>query len=70
MPSLPPNIEENIRYFYSDAVYWLIEFQAVKDGRKTQTDSDTEFIGPVVPKKVMLSHKEMGTQLLPGEGKL
>jgi len=44
--------------------------EAVADGRKIQSDeeSDQEIIGPVLPKKVQLSHKELGTQLLKGEG--
>jgi len=35
---------------------------------KEDSDSDSDMIGPSLPKKVHLSHKEMGTQLLPGEG--
>ena len=35
---------------------------------KQDSDSDSDMIGPSLPKKVQLSHKEMGTQLLPGEG--
>jgi len=42
--------------------------EAVRANRKTNSDSDAELIGPVLPQKVTLSHKEMGTQLLPGEG--
>ena len=44
--------------------------QAVKANTKMKKSSDSEddMIGPVLPKKVHLSHKEMGTQLLPGEG--
>jgi len=42
--------------------------EAMKANRKAQSDSDSEFIGPVLPQKVKLNHKEMGTQLLPGEG--
>jgi len=42
---------------------------AVAEGRKNQSDeSDQEIIGPVLPQKVQLSHKELGTQLLKGEG--
>jgi len=44
--------------------------EAVKANTKKNADSDseTDIIGPILPKKVTLSHKEMGTQLLPGEG--
>jgi len=42
--------------------------EAVKATRKTNSDSDSDLVGPVLPQKVTLSHKEMGTQLLPGEG--
>ena len=42
----------------------------MKAQRKRNSDSESEFIGPVLPQKVILSHKEMGTQLLPGEGNL
>merc|ERR1712025_459592 len=39
------------------------------EGRKNQSDeSDNDIIGPVLPQKVQLSHKELGTQLLKGEG--
>jgi len=47
---------------------------AVADNRKknkledSDGDSDDDMIGPFLPKKVHLSHKEMGTQLLKGEG--
>jgi len=43
-------------------------FESAKANRKNKGDSDSEMIGPVLPAKVSLSHKEMGTQLLPGEG--
>lgn len=45
--------------------------EAVKDNskkKKRDSDSESDMIGPLLPKKVLLSHKEMGTQLLPGEG--
>merc|ERR1719402_1628627 len=42
---------------------------AVKDGRAAASEeSESDFIGPVLPQKVQLTYKEMGTQLLPGEG--
>merc|ERR1711915_179243 len=43
--------------------------ESVAEGRKNQSDeSDQEIIGPVLPQKVQLSHKELGSQLLKGEG--
>jgi len=43
--------------------------ESVAEGRKNQSDdSDEDLIGPVLPQKVQLSHKELGTQLLRGEG--
>jgi len=43
--------------------------ESVAEGRKNQSDeSDNDIIGPVLPQKVQLSHKELGTQLLKGEG--
>ena len=46
---------------------------AVADNRKKNKaedseDSDADMIGPSLPKKVQLSHKDLGTQLLKGEG--
>jgi len=42
---------------------------AVKDGRAAPSEeSESDMIGPVLPAKVHLTYKEMGTQLLPGEG--
>ena len=46
---------------------------AVADKKKnkaedTEEDSDDDMIGPSLPKKVQLSHKDLGTQLLKGEG--
>jgi len=43
---------------------------AVAEGRKAHPDSsDSEsMIGPMLPQKVQLSHRELGTQLLKGEG--
>lgn len=42
---------------------------AVKDGRAAASEeSESDMIGPVLPAKVHLTYKEMGTQLLPGEG--
>ena len=47
---------------------------AVADNRKknkqgdSDSDSDQDLIGPSLPKKVQLSHKDLGTQLLKGEG--
>jgi len=47
---------------------------AVADGRKVKGKYDDEdedevgIIGPILPQKVQLSHKELGTQLLKGEG--
>ena len=47
---------------------------AVADNRKknkqgdSDSDSDKDLIGPSLPKKVQLSHKDLGTQLLKGEG--
>merc|ERR1712155_427920 len=46
---------------------------AVADKKKnkaedTEGDSDDDMIGPSLPKKVQLSHKDLGTQLLKGEG--
>jgi hypothetical protein len=53
-------------YFYKFHIFYM---QAVREKRKNQSeDSDTDYIGPVLPQKVMLSHKELGSQLLPGEG--
>merc|ERR1712228_230435 len=34
----------------------------------SEEDSDNDMIGPFLPKKVQLSHKELGSQLLKGEG--
>ena len=45
----------------------ILLFKAVKANRKNK-EEEAEMIGPVLPAKVSLSHKEMGTQLLPGEG--
>merc|ERR1712025_1053155 len=43
--------------------------ESVAEGRKNQSDeSDNDIIGPLLPQKVQLSHKELGTQLLKGEG--
>jgi len=43
--------------------------ESVAEGRRNQSDeSDDDIIGPVLPQKVQLSHKELGTQLLKGEG--
>lgn len=43
--------------------------ESVAEGRMNQSDeSDQDIIGPVLPQKVQLSHKELGTQLLKGEG--
>jgi len=43
--------------------------ESVAEGRRNQSDeSDQDIIGPVLPQKVQLSHKELGTQLLKGEG--
>ena len=43
----------------------------MREKRRNQSeDSDTDVIGPALPQKVMLSHKELGTQLLPGEGEM
>ena len=43
----------------------------MREKRRNQSeDSDTDVIGPALPQKVMLSHKELGTQLLPGEGEI
>lgn len=43
--------------------------ESVAEGRKNQSDeSDQDIIGPVLPQKVQLSHKELGSQLLKGEG--
>jgi len=43
--------------------------ESVAEGRKNQSDeSEDDIIGPVLPQKVQLSHKELGTQLLKGEG--
>merc|ERR1719273_652743 len=54
----------------SDSDEWVEKdvMDAVKDGRKAASDDSDNFIGPVLPAKVHLTHKEMGTQLLPGEG--
>ena len=46
---------------------------AVADKKKnkaedSEEDSDDDMIGPSLPKKVQLSHKDLGTQLLKGEG--
>ena len=46
---------------------------AVADNRKKNKaedseESDADMIGPSLPKKVQLSHKDLGTQLLKGEG--
>jgi len=46
---------------------------AVADNRKKNKaedseESDADMIGPSLPKKVLLSHKDLGTQLLKGEG--
>jgi len=46
----------------------VVEAVKANTKKKTDSDSETDMIGPVLPKKVTLSHKEMGTQLLPGEG--
>ena len=35
---------------------------------ESEEDSDNDMIGPSLPKKVQLSHKDLGTQLLKGEG--
>merc|ERR1719187_1145517 len=35
---------------------------------ESEEDSDKDMIGPSLPKKVQLSHKDLGTQLLKGEG--
>jgi len=43
--------------------------ESVAEGKKIQSEeSDEEIIGPVLPQKIQLSHKELGTQLLRGEG--
>merc|ERR1712228_101213 len=34
----------------------------------SEEDSDNDMIGPFLPKKVQLSHKDLGSQLLKGEG--
>ena len=46
---------------------------AVADNRKknkaeASEDSEDDMIGPALPQKVQLSHKDLGTQLLKGEG--
>merc|ERR1712130_812016 len=46
---------------------------AVADKEKNKVDSDDDdedddIIGPALPKKVQLSHKDLGSQLLKGEG--
>jgi len=46
---------------------------AVADKKKNKVDSDDDdedddIIGPALPKKVQLSHKDLGSQLLKGEG--
>jgi len=45
---------------------------AVADKKKNKVDSDEDdeddIIGPALPKKVQLSHKDLGSQLLKGEG--
>merc|ERR1711936_507883 len=42
--------------------------ESVAEGRRNQSDeSDDDIIGPVLPQKVQLSHKELGTQLLKGD---
>merc|ERR1711983_246986 len=35
---------------------------------ESEEDSENDTIGPFLPKKVQLSHKDLGTQLLKGEG--
>jgi len=50
---------------------WVVKdvMDAVKDGRAAASEeSESDMIGPVLPAKVHLTYKEMGTQLLPGEG--
>merc|ERR1712123_438556 len=43
--------------------------ESVAEGRRVLSDeSEEDIIGPVLPQKVQLSHKELGTQLLKGEG--
>ena len=55
---------------YVSSKMWYV-LQAVREKRRNQSeDSDTDVIGPALPQKVMLSHKELGTQLLPGEGEM
>merc|ERR1712241_605124 len=39
-----------------------------KKSSSSGEDSDKDMIGPSLPKKVQLSHKDLGTQLLKGEG--
>jgi hypothetical protein len=56
-------------FFFTSTNSIFFYMQAVREKRKNQSeDSDTDYIGPVLPQKVMLSHKELGSQLLPGEG--
>merc|ERR1712126_276270 len=35
---------------------------------ESEEDSEDDMVGPALPKKVQLSHKDLGTQLLRGEG--
>jgi len=39
-----------------------------KSEEGSEEESDDDMIGPALPKKVQLSHKDLGTQLLRGEG--
>ena len=44
----------------------FIKPQAPASGGESDDDGDT--VGPQLPQKVTLTHKELGTALLPGEG--
>jgi len=60
----------------SDVDEWIEKdvMDAVADGRKVKnkfSDEDEDeigMIGPILPQKVQLTHKDLGTQLLKGEG--
>jgi len=51
----------------SDEDEW-VEKDVLEAVKANRVEKEEEMIGPVLPAKVSLSHKEMGTQLLPGEG--
>ena len=56
----------------SDGDEWvekeLVPVTGGEIGAKFDDEEDEDVIGPKLPQKVQLTHKEMGTALLPGEG--